>query len=74
MSARLAISAAVIGGANLMGGEASAYGALIGAALIFVIRNSLLMEGVDSNWQGTFVGLFLIGAVYLGKIRGAKRE
>jgi ribose transport system permease protein len=70
----LAISAAVIGGANLMGGEASAYGAFIGAALIYVIRNALLMAGVDSNWQGTFVGLFLISAVYLGKIRGAKRE
>jgi len=70
----LAISAAVIGGANLMGGEASAYGAFIGAALIFVIRNSLLMAGVDSNWQGTFVGLFLIAAVYLGKVRGARRE
>jgi ribose transport system permease protein len=70
----LAISAAVIGGANLMGGEASAYGAFIGAALIFVIRNSLLMAGVDSNWQGTFVGVFLIAAVYLGKLRGAKRD
>jgi ribose transport system permease protein len=70
----LAISAAVIGGANLIGGEASAYGALVGAALIYVIRNALLMAGVDSNWQGTFVGLFLIAAVYLGKIRGAKRE
>jgi ribose transport system permease protein len=70
----LAISAAVIGGANLMGGEASAYGALIGAALIFTIRNALLMQGVDSNWQGTFVGAFLIAAVYLGKIRGARRE
>ena len=34
----------------------------------------LLMAGVDSNWQGTFVGLFLIIAVYLGKVRGAKRE
>ena len=70
----LAISAAVIGGANLMGGEASAYGAFIGAALIFVIRNSLLMAGVNSNWQGTFVGLFLIAAVYLGRVRAAKRE
>ena len=68
----LAISAAVIGGANLLGGEGSAYGALIGAALIFVIRNALLMAGVDSNWQGTFVGVFLVAAVYLGKIR-AKR-
>ncbi len=68
----LAISAAVIGGANLMGGEGSAYGAFIGAALIFVIRNSLTMAGVDSNWQGTFVGVFLVAAVYLGKVR-AKR-
>ena len=68
----LAISAAVIGGANLLGGEGSAYGAFIGAALIFVIRNALLMAGVDSNWQGTFVGVFLVAAVYLGKIR-AKR-
>ena len=65
----LAISAAVIGGANLLGGHGSAYGALIGAALIFVIRNALLMAGVDSNWQGTFVGVFLVAAVYLGKIR-----
>lgn len=55
----LAISAAVIGGASLMGGEGSAYGAFIGAALIFVIRNALLMAGIDSNWQGTFVGVFL---------------
>jgi ribose transport system permease protein len=70
----LAISAAVIGGASLMGGEASAVGAFIGAALIFTIRNALIMEGVDSNWQGTFVGLFLIAAVYLGKVRGARRE
>lgn len=68
----LAISAAVIGGANLLGGEGSAYGAFIGAALIFVIRNALLMAGVDSNWQGVFVGVFLVAAVYLGKIR-AKR-
>jgi len=70
----LAISAAVIGGAKLLGGEASAYGALLGAALIFVIRNALLMAGVDSNWQGTFVGVFLILAVYLGKFRGAIRD
>jgi ribose transport system permease protein len=69
----LAISAAVIGGAKLMGGEASAYGALIGAALIFVIRNALLMAGVDSNWQGFLVGAFLVAAVYLGRVRGVSR-
>ena len=70
----LAISAAVIGGAKLIGGEASAYGALVGAALIFIIRNALLMAGVDSNWQGTFVGAFLVLAVYLGRFRGVVRD
>ena len=35
------IAAAVIGGANLAGGVGTAFGALIGAALIEMIRNSL---------------------------------
>jgi ribose/xylose/arabinose/galactoside ABC-type transport system permease subunit len=35
----------VIGGANLMGGEGGAFGAFVGAALLEVIRNSLLMAG-----------------------------
>lgn len=70
----LAIASAVIGGANLMGGEGTAYGAFIGSALIFVIRNSLLMAGVDSNWQGLFVGCFIILAVVLEKLRGKRRE
>ncbi len=64
------IASAVIGGANLMGGSGSAFGAVIGAALIEVIRNSLLLAGVNPFWQGTFVGLFIILAVLLEKIRG----
>ncbi len=66
------ITATVIGGANLMGGEGTAYGALIGAALMEVIRNSLLLAGVDPYWQGTFNGVFIILAVLLGRIRANK--
>jgi ribose transport system permease protein len=69
-----AIASTVIGGANLMGGEGGAFGALIGSALLEVIRNSLLMAGVDSNWQGVFVGAFLVLAVLLERIRGNRRE
>lgn len=68
------IASTVIGGANLMGGEGGAYGAFVGAALIEVIRNSLLMAGVDSNWQGAFVGLFIILAVLLERVRGRSRD
>jgi len=66
------IASTVIGGANLIGGEGGAYGAFIGAALIEVIRNALLMAGVDSNWQGTFVGVFIVLAVLLEKLRGRR--
>jgi ribose transport system permease protein len=60
------IAAAVIGGANLMGGAGTAYGAVVGSALLEVIRNALLMAGIDSNWQGAFVGAFIILAVLIG--------
>ncbi len=66
------IAATVIGGANLMGGAGSAFGAIIGAAFLEVIRNALLMAGIDSNWQGAFVGAFIILAVLLGLQSGGK--
>jgi len=47
----LAIASAVIGGANLMGGEGGAYGAFIGSALIFVIRIRCSWPASISNWQ-----------------------
>jgi ribose transport system permease protein len=39
---------------------------VVGSALLEVIRNALLMAGIDSNWQGAFVGGFIILAVLLG--------
>jgi len=60
------IAGTVIGGASLMGGYGTAYGAIIGSAFLEVIRNALLMAGIDSNWQGAFVGAFIILAVLLG--------
>ncbi len=63
------IAASVIGGANLMGGVVYALGAPIGAALMELIRNSLLLAGIPALWQQFFVGLFLILAVLLEQIR-----
>jgi ribose transport system permease protein len=68
------IAAAVIGGANLSGGTGTAFGAVIGAALIEVIRNSLLLLGVDAFWQGTFVGCFILLAVLFDKLKGTLAE
>lgn len=64
------IAATVIGGTNLMGGVGTAFGAVIGAALIEVIRNSLILLGVNAFWQGTFVGSFIIVAVLFNRLGG----
>lgn len=63
------IAAAVIGGANLAGGTGSAFGAVLGAALIEVIRNSLILLGISTFWQGTFVGSFIVLAVAFDLMR-----
>ncbi|MBH0238396.1 ABC transporter permease [Methylobrevis albus] len=63
------IAAAVIGGAKLAGGEGTAIGAVVGALLIEVIRNSLILLGISTFWQGMFIGTFIIIAVAFDRIR-----
>jgi ribose transport system permease protein len=63
------IAAVVIGGANLAGGSGTAFGAVVGAALIEIIRNSLNMLGINPFWQGTFVGAFIILAVFFERVK-----
>jgi ribose transport system permease protein len=63
------IAAAVIGGANLSGGIGTAFGAVVGASLIEVIRNSLTLLGISTFWQGTFVGSFIVVAVLFDRLR-----
>src|SRR5262245_29267684 len=65
----IVIAAVVIGGANLMGGSGTAFGAVGGAVLIEMIRNSVTLLGIHPFWQGTFVGTFIIVAVLFDRIR-----
>jgi ribose transport system permease protein len=68
------IAAAVIGGANLAGGVGTAFGALVGAALIEVIRNSLGLLGINAFWQGTFIGGAIIFAVLFERVRNFRQS
>jgi ribose transport system permease protein len=68
------IAAAVIGGANLAGGIGTAFGALIGAALEEVIRNSLGLLGINAFWQGTFIGSAILLAVLFDRLRGFRQR
>lgn len=63
------IAAAVIGGASLVGGAGTAIGALVGAALLEIIRNSLGLLGINAFWQGTFIGSAILIAVAFERVR-----
>lgn len=63
------IAAAVIGGASLVGGAGTALGALVGAALLEIIRNSLGLLGINAFWQGTFIGSAILVAVAFERIQ-----
>jgi simple sugar transport system permease protein len=58
-----AVSAAVIGGASLAGGIGTILGGILGAALIRVIDNGLVLSQVDANWFKMAIGLLTIFAV-----------
>ncbi|PVE21639.1 sugar ABC transporter permease [Microvirga sp. KLBC 81] len=63
------IAAAVIGGANLTGGIGGPAGAVIGALLIEVIRNGLVLAGINAYWQIVLVGAIIILAVLVDRLR-----
>jgi len=68
------ISAAIIGGTSLTGGAGSIIGAFIGAIIISVIRNGLVLLGVHYYWTGVATGIVIIAAVFLDYLVTAKRE
>jgi ribose transport system permease protein len=68
------IAAAVIGGANLAGGSGTAIGAIIGAMLIEIIRNSLGLLGINAFWQGTFIGGAILFAVLFDRIANYRKN
>jgi ribose transport system permease protein len=68
------IAGTVIGGASLAGGYGTAYGAVIGSLLIEVIRNALLLAGVNPFWQGIFVGSCILIAVLLQRFQVKEEE
>ncbi len=59
------IAAVVVGGTSLAGGEGKILGTLIGAFIIAVIENGMVLTGVESYTQKIVVGLVILGAVLL---------
>jgi ribose transport system permease protein len=58
-----AISACVIGGASLAGGDGSIVGSVFGIALLAIITTSMILLNVSVYWQDLVSGLILLTAV-----------
>lgn len=70
------ITAVIIGGASLNGGEGTVTGAFLGSLLMALIINSLTLLGVDVYWQTFVIGATLLLAVLIdqyGKIRKERK-
>ncbi len=64
-----AIAAVVLGGTSLMGGRGSVGGAIIGAFVIGVLADGLILLGVSEFWQIVIKGLVIVLAVILDQLQ-----
>jgi ribose transport system permease protein len=63
------IAAVVVGGTSLSGGKGRMFGTLIGAFTIAVIQNGMNLTNVESYTQRIVLGLVILAAVLLDKLR-----
>jgi ribose/xylose/arabinose/galactoside ABC-type transport system permease subunit len=66
------LTAMVVGGINLAGGEGGIPGAIFGALLVGIINNALILLGVPSEYQKFVQGLIIIGAIALNMYTSRK--
>jgi ribose transport system permease protein len=67
-----AISACVLGGAQLMGGRGTVVGAVAGALSLFALFTLLNLLGLPQSLRETAQGVILIAAVALSALRGGR--
>jgi ribose transport system permease protein len=63
-----AIAAAVVGGTSLSGGRGTALGATLGALIIQMIDDGIIILGIDQSYSQIIIGSVVILAVVLDKV------
>jgi len=65
----ISFAVAIIGGTGLSGGSITAFGLLIGAIIMVMIKNGLIMMQVNVYWEQAFLGILILVAVSIDRIR-----
>ncbi|HHU48643.1 MAG: ABC transporter permease [Caldicoprobacterales bacterium] len=67
-----AIAAVIIGGASLDGGAGTVTGTILGAAIMGVLRNALVLLSIKSHWQSLIIGFVIIIAVAADQLKKSR--
>jgi len=67
------IAAVIIGGASLSGGVGTVLGSMIGALIMAVLRNGSQQMGWPTYFQEIIIGLVIIVAVFLDRLRQGRQ-
>ncbi len=68
------IAASVIGGVALTGGIGIPAGAIIGAAIMGIIANLIVLMGISTYWQSAVSGAVVILAISIDSLRRSYKE
>jgi ribose transport system permease protein len=63
------VTAAVIGGTSLLGGQGGIIGTIVGSVLTGIISNAIVLLGVSSYWENVIIGLVVLVAVIIDRVR-----
>ncbi|PRY39641.1 ABC transporter permease [Umezawaea tangerina] len=67
-----AVTAVLIGGVSLMGGMGSVQGVAVGAVLLSLIDNALVLTGIPPQYNSIVIGAILVSAVAVDHLRRAR--
>ena len=68
------IAACAIGGISLLGGSGSLIGTFLGASVMAVLNNALVMLKINTHWQNVVVGVIMVSAVLFDLTRRSRRS
>lgn len=69
-----AISAAIIGGTTLTGGEGTVLGTIVGAIFMGVIANGIVLLSISAYWERVIIGSVIILAVFVDLVRNQRKR
>jgi ribose transport system permease protein len=63
------VTAAILGGTSLLGGEGTMLGTIVGATLMGVLSNGIVLMNISSYWERVIIGVVVITAVLVDTLR-----